>query len=69
VKTLEEYNAERWKAHEIQEELGKPHPNNIKCPNCGAELWDSRPNLILTSYPPQKDVHCPVCGYKGYRLA
>ena len=69
MKTLEEHDAERWKLIEEIEESKKPHANGIACPECGKELWDSDPMTILTSYPAQKNVHCPACGYRGYRLA
>lgn len=69
MKSLEEFNAERWEDHRLTQELNKPHPNGIACPECGKELWDSDPMITLTSYPPQKNVHCSGCGYKGYRLA
>lgn len=68
MQTLEEYNRERRKDYEPTEALRRPHLNDIACPNCGKELWDSNPMVILASNPPQKDVHCPTCGYKGYRL-
>jgi DNA-directed RNA polymerase subunit RPC12/RpoP len=45
-----------------------PQPNGIKCPKCGEELMDTYPNMILTSDPPQKNVHCPTCDHKGYRF-
>jgi DNA-directed RNA polymerase subunit RPC12/RpoP len=46
----------------------EPEPNGIKCPKCGEELMDTYPNMILTSDPPQKNVHCPKCDHKGYRF-
>lgn len=70
MKTLDEFNEERRKAHaEGGITRDKPHPNGIACPKCGKELWDSSPNVTLTSSPPQKNVHCPACGYHGYRIA
>ena len=65
MKTLNEFNTERTAI----QKLNKPHPNGIECPECGEELWDSIPMLTLTSIPPQKNIHCPICGYVGYRLA
>ena len=49
----------------------EPIPNSIACPKCGEELLDSKPNEILTSMPPQKNVHCPnkKCDFTGYRVA
>jgi len=46
----------------------EPEPNGVKCPKCGEELMDTYPNMILTSDPPQKNVHCPKCDHKGYRF-
>lgn len=69
LKSLDEFNGERWKAHEQMQHMNEPHPSGIACPTCGAELWDSSPMITLTSCPPQKNVHCPACGYIGYRLA
>jgi hypothetical protein len=36
---------------------------------CSNELYDTNPDLTLTSNPPQKDIHCEYCDYRGYRLA
>ena len=69
MKTLEQHNADQWKAHEERQRLGQPHRNGIACPKCGKELWDSHPMLTLTTYPAQKNVHCESCGHVGYRLA
>jgi len=44
----------------------KPKLNGAICPNCKGELMDSRPGMMLMSYPPQKDVNCSVCDYVGY---
>lgn len=68
LRTLEEHRAERWKAHEEAMEAMKPHPNGLACPECGEELWDSNPTIVLTSNPPQKNIHCPACGWRGYAL-
>ncbi len=72
MKTLDEWNAERT-AKYMEEakrlsEMSQPHPNEISCPTCGKELWDSNPMMILDSMPQQKNVHCPGCGYRGYRV-
>ncbi len=69
LKTLSDHNAGRWEDYAETENLSKPHPNGIKCPECKRELWDSDPMVTLTSDPPQKNIHCPACGYRGYRLA
>ena len=69
MKTLDQHNHERFEAYLEEEKMMLPHPNGIECPECGKELWDSNPMMVLTSNPPKKDVHCPECGYRGYRLA
>jgi DNA-directed RNA polymerase subunit RPC12/RpoP len=46
----------------------KPQLNGVPCPKCGTEMMDTHPNIILTSDPAQKNVHCPKCGHKGYRF-
>jgi len=46
-----------------------PKLNGIACPKCGNELFDSRPMIILTTMPAQKNVHCSKCDHIGYRIA
>lgn len=65
LKTLEQYNKERFEALKASE---KVRPNGIACPRCNSEMVDSG-DSILTSLPPQMKVDCPACGYRGYRLA
>ncbi len=67
--TLEEHNQRRMNNHKLLEIMKKPHPNGIACPECGKELWDSNPMFIKASIPPQLDIHCPACDYRGYRIA
>ena len=43
-----------------------PVKNGIECPECGDELYDTNPSVVLTSNPPQYSIHCD-CGYRGYR--
>lgn len=69
MQTLDEFNAERREAYRIEREHVNPCPNGIECPKCETELWDSSPIKLLTSLPPKKNVHCPKCGYMGYRIA
>lgn len=69
MKTLEEFNLQRRQEWGSLFNLEKPHANGLECPKCKKELWDSDPMKTLTSIPPQKNVHCPDCGYIGYRLA
>ncbi len=44
------------------------HYNGIACPQCGHELIDSSPDIVLTTYPPQTAIKCLVCDYSGNRL-
>jgi len=66
LKSLEESNAESLRLA-FQMNDNSPQPNGIECPKCKEELMDSNPMMTLTSYPPQKNVHCPKCEYSGYR--
>ncbi len=61
---LDEFNSIR----SIVYDLDKSILSEIECPKCGNELLYSD-NTILTSYPPQRNIHCPKCSYKGYKLA
>lgn len=65
LKTLEEANALARKKYQRPEGL---QYNGIACPNCGQELHDSDPNSTLMSNPPQKNVACDHCKYRGYRV-
>lgn len=70
LKSLDEFNANRREAYRrMDEELDRGCPNGIACPDCGAELFDTSPNCTLMSNPPKKDIHCPECKYRGYRIA
>lgn len=66
MKTLEEHNREKRERYREREKY--PRLNGLECPVCKHELMDSRKE-ILASMPPQKDVHCSHCEYKGYRVA
>ncbi len=66
MKSLEDFNKKRNNLYVNQ---GKPYLNGIECPKCGEELWDTNPNVTLTSMPPQKNIGCKNCDYKGYRVA
>lgn len=68
MRTLKEWNDERMIAHQAREDAMAPHPNRIACPTCAAELWDSNPTIVLDSWPAQMNVHCPACGYRGFRI-
>jgi len=66
LKSLNDFNGERNQTFICTNE---PVKNGIACPNCGAEMWDTAPMVTLTSNPPQKNVGCKECDYRGYRLA
>lgn len=68
MKSLKDHNEERRSTY-LQGNSQKGCPNDIACPKCLAELWDTNPHVTTLSIPPQKDVYCPECGYTGYRLA
>ena len=73
LKTLEEFNEDKRRKYE---EARKPRPNGITCPECGAELMDSYPCAVTQPYvisgilsgSPSRDIHCPACDYRGYRM-
>lgn len=67
MRTLKDFNANRRKIYDLAGP--RPRPNGIECPICGAELMDSKPTVTLMSNPPQKNVHCPKCEYRGRRIA
>lgn len=46
----------------------EPKLNGIACPKCGSELYDTNPMVVLTSYPPKKNIHCVECDYVGFSL-
>jgi len=62
--SLEVHNAARSASYKFD---NSPEPNGIECPQCGHELVDSNPMVVLTSMPAQKNVHCLTCRYRGYR--
>ena len=70
MKTLAEHNAEMAILGQNTIDAMKPHPNGIACPQCNKELWDTDPCCTLATWPRgQKNIHCPACGYKGFRGA
>lgn len=68
MKTLEDHNRQRTEQYRNLNS-NEPRLNGIKCPDCGAELYDSCPTLTLASSPPQKNTMCKNCEYTGYRVA
>ncbi len=66
--SLEEHNEIiRQSAHDPF--CNESMPNGVACPDCGDELYDTMPNMMLSMMPPKKHVHCRKCGYRGGRLA
>jgi DNA-directed RNA polymerase subunit RPC12/RpoP len=68
MKTLQQHNEELSARYYVLNS-NDPRGNGIECPECKSELFDSAPMITLTSMPPQKNIHCESCGYKGYRVA
>lgn len=62
MKTLEEHN------RSVLREKTRIRGNGILCPKCKTgELYDSQPDIMLTSYPPQYPVACLDCDFTGSR--
>ena len=64
--TLDEHNEARdadWQRAASPARLG------IECPECGSELVNPAPGMILTSWPPQVRTECTGCDYQGYARA
>jgi hypothetical protein len=64
MKTLNEYNKDR--RTEIKLAQQTPKKAGVLC-ECGTELVYSSES-VLTSLPPQMSVHCPSCGFRGYKV-
>ena len=59
LKTIDQHNEAVWK--QMMEKSG----TGVACPECddGSEMiWVD--DIVLASYPPQKNVICPVCNHK-----
>lgn len=75
--TLAEFNQQQAQMYERLARAREDHPNNIACPTCGAELWDTAPivayltnaGTIDPSNPPLQTIECRACHYQGVRLA
>ena len=68
LKNLKEHNDEH-RERQFKMNSNEPVLNGIACPECGEELYDSKPMVTLTSMPSQKNVKCSKCDYVGYRVA
>ena len=42
---------------------------NIYCDECGGELVNPSPNIVLASFPPKIHVACRLCDFTGYAIA
>lgn len=38
----------------------------VACDHCGNELYNSTPDIVLTTFPPKINVRCPNCGFIGF---
>lgn len=68
MKTLDEHNELTLKGYSLPP--GKSNDGaNVLCDDCGNEMiYTDANNLILMSNPPQRNVHCPKCNKKGYKV-
>jgi DNA-directed RNA polymerase subunit RPC12/RpoP len=64
MKTLSEYDKEYHERRNYTK--SSEYSTGIACDKCKHELSFTSPNLVLMSSPPQKNVECPNCGFKGY---
>ena len=64
--SLAEWNKRKADTHRAQTTY--PKPNGIACPKCGTEMNDLNA-MILASNPPQRNIGCPECGHRTYRMA
>jgi hypothetical protein len=44
---------------------GGASPCGFACDHCKTELYDISGGVVLTSYPPQRRIGCPGCGWTG----
>jgi len=68
LKSLQEWNQEQQILWD-QAQPAPDKPNDLQCPDCGEELVDPQPRVLIAEDPPAKDVRCLACGYKGRRIA
>lgn len=75
MQTLEQFNAKRhyglsFKTDSKVGQYQEPAKNEIACPKCNSELYDSMPHIFIQSeLYHRKHVHCELCGWFGYRLS
>lgn len=63
--TLEEHERRKAEVHNRWSE-SRLELNGIACPYCNSELFEDA-GVTLTSYPPQREIFCSVCEYRGKR--
>ena len=68
LKSLRDWNQEQQELWD-RAQPAPDKPNGLQCPDCGEELVDPQPHVLITEDPPAKDVRCLACGYKGRRIA
>jgi uncharacterized protein YbaR (Trm112 family) len=59
LKSVEQHNTDMMNHYTLL----RYGSSGVACPKCEYEMVDSIPNMVLTSDPPQKHVHCPNCNY------
>ena len=71
LQSLKDFNKKQSDTYKniFEENDNAPRQNGIACPDCGAELFDSYPCVVLTSSPPQKNIRCIKCEFIGFRIA
>lgn len=57
-----------WETFKEEQEknlsLMNSRPVDVACPNCGEQLY-MRTDIILSSYPPQRQFECHNCDFIG----
>uniref|UniRef100_A0A6H1ZHM3 Uncharacterized protein n=1 Tax=viral metagenome TaxID=1070528 RepID=A0A6H1ZHM3_9ZZZZ len=64
MKTLSEQNKDVYDAMAMMQKEDHCGCAGVACDKCGTEMVFSD-MCVLTSYPPQRNVRCPKCGYTG----
>lgn len=62
--TLDEHNRQ---ISELMAEDSNMRAAGILCNKCGVRMLYSN-DVILSSIPPRRNVHCPACGETGYKI-
>ena len=69
LKSLQDHNEARREA--ILRAREDRHKTGIACPQCGTELRNTEPGVLLASNPPQVRLDCPNpdCKHVAFALA